>query len=110
MARTQAVPRTNARGAAQDRSALRSRLIEEYYLRRAIAREEAFRRDNPDLWRRAKSARVTRNREQAELNRRLRAAGCRPVTTELSLKQKVKKLQQLEARNRAETASLKRFV
>ena len=104
-----AVLRANSKAtAALDKSALRSRIIEEHYLRREIAREEAFRRENPDLWSRADAARVTRNRSQTELNRRLRAAGCTPVTMELSLKQKMKKLQQLEARNRAETASVKR--
>jgi hypothetical protein len=109
MARTEASLRTNSKATAErDRSDLRTRIIEAHYLRQAIAREEALRRDRPDLWRHAEAGRITRNRAQAELNRLLRSAGCHPVATELSLKQKVKKLQQLEARNRAETASQKR--
>ena len=108
MART-AIPRVNSKATAtRHKSALRKRIIEEHYLRQAIAREEAFRRENPDLWSRADAARLTRNRSQTELNQKLRAAGCTPVAMELSLKQKMKKLQQLEARNRAETASIKR--
>ena len=104
-----AIPRASSTlKAALDKSALRMRIIEEHYLRREIAREEAFRRENPDLWSRADAARVTRNQSQTELNRKLRAARCAPVAMELSLKQKMKKLQQLEARNRAETASIKR--
>ena len=94
--------------AAHDRSALRMRIVEEHFLRQEIAREETLRREHPDSWRRADLARITRNRSQTELNQRLRAAGCTPVKMELSLKQKRKKLQQLEARNRAETASVKR--
>ena len=109
MARTQTILQTNSKPiAARDRLDLRDRIIEEHYLRQPIAREEALRRDRPDLWRHAEAGRMARNREQAELNRRLRSVGCRPVATELSLKQKLKKLQQLEARNRAETASAKR--
>jgi hypothetical protein len=109
VARTTDVPRTHSKAlTALARSELRARIIEEHYLRQAIAREEALRREHPDLWRRSEAGRVTRNREQSELNRRLRAAGCRPVETELSLKQKMKKLQQMEARNRAETASRKK--
>ena len=87
-----------------DKSALRSRIIEEYHLQQSIARDEEFRREHPDLWQRADDARIARNKAQAALNRRLRAAGCRPVMIELSLKQKMKKLQQLQGRNRAETA------
>ena len=86
---------------------LRTRIIEVHYLQQAIAREAALRAEHPDLWRRAEDARLARNRSQAGLNRVLRAAGCKPVETELSLKQKMKKLQQLEARNRAEIASLR---
>ena len=109
MARAKIISQTNPKAiAALGRLALRDRIIEEHYLRQAIAREEALRRDRPDLWRHAEAGRIARNRGQAELNRRLRAAGCRPVSTELSLKQKMKKLQQLEARNRAETAIPKR--
>ncbi len=86
---------------------LRSRIIEVHYLQQAIAREAALRAEHPDLWRRAEDARLARNKSQAGLNRALRAAGCKPVETELSLKQKMKKLQQLEARNRTEIATLK---
>jgi hypothetical protein len=109
VARTKTISQTNSKPiAARDRLDLRDRIIEEHHLRQAIAREEALRRDRPDLWRHAEAGRMARNRGQAELNRRLRSAGCPPVATELSLKQKVKKLQLLEARNRAETASPKR--
>jgi hypothetical protein len=93
---------------ALDKSTLRSRIIEEYHLQQSIARDEEFRRDHPDLWQRADDARIARNKAQAELNRRLRAAGCRPVMMEPSLMQKMKKLRQLQARNRAETASLRK--
>jgi hypothetical protein len=86
----------------------RARIIEEHFLRREVAREEALCRDDPDWWRRMESGRVARNREQAELNRKLRAAGCRPVSSELSLKQKMKKLEQFEARIRAETETVRR--
>jgi hypothetical protein len=91
-----------------DKLTLRSRIIEVHYLHQAIAREEALRTEHPDLWRRAEEARIARNKAQAGLNRSLRAAGCKPVETELSLRQKMKKLQQLEARNRADIAAFKR--
>lgn len=87
---------------------LRTRIIEVHYLQQSIAREAALRAEHPDLWRRAEDSRIARNQTQAELNRALRAAGCKPVETELSLKQKMKKLQQLEAKNRAEIATLKK--
>lgn len=87
---------------------LRTRIIEAHYLQQSIAREAALRAEHPDLWRRAEDARIARNQTQAGLNRALRAAGCKPVETELSLKQKMKKLQQLEARNRADVATLKK--
>ena len=83
---------------------LRTRIIEEHHLRQSIARDEAFRREHPELWQRADAARMARNESQGELNRRLRAAGCQPVMLEPSLKQRMKKLQQLQAKNRAETA------
>lgn len=86
----------------------RMNIIEEYHLRREMAREEALGRDHPDWWRRMDTERLARNHEQAELNRKLRAAGCRPLAPQLSLKQKMKKLQQLETRNRAETETLRR--
>lgn len=88
-----------------DKSVLRTRIIEVHYLQQAITREEALRAEHPDLWRRAEDARIARNKAQASLNRALRAAGCTPVETELSLKEKMKKLQQLEAQNRAEIAT-----
>ena len=88
-----------------DKSTLRTRIIEAHYLRQAIAREEVLRAEHPDLWQRAEDARIARNKAQAGLNRALRAAGCVPVETELSLKQKMKKLRQLQALNRAETAT-----
>ena len=91
-----------------DKSALRTRIIEVHYLQQAIAREEALRTEHPDLWRRAEDARIARNTAQAGLNRALRAAGCQPVETELSLKEKMKKLRQLDAQNRAEIAMLKK--
>ena len=87
-----------------DKFDLRTRIIEVHYLQQSIAREAVLRAEHPDLWRRAEDARLARNKSQAGLNRALRAAGCKPVETELSLKQKMKKLQQLEARNRAEIA------
>jgi hypothetical protein len=87
---------------------LRTRIIDEHYLRREISREAALRRDQPDLWRRLEASRKESNRAKSELNRKLRAAGCEPVQGELSLTQKMKKLQQVEARNRAETANVQR--
>jgi hypothetical protein len=84
------------------------RIIEEHHLEQSIAREEAVRRDHPDLWQRAETARIARNNAQADLNRKLRAAGCEPVRQELSLKQKVRKLRQLQARNRAEVAAARK--
>jgi len=48
-------------------------------------------------WRRESAA-------KAAINRRLRAEGLQPVELEPSLAQRVKKLQQLEARNTAESA------
>ena len=86
----------------------RRSLIEEHFPRREVARQETLRRDDPDWWRRRESERVARNREQAELNRKLRAAGCRPVASEPSLTQKMKKLQQLEAWNRAESETFRK--
>lgn len=91
-----------------DKIDLRTRIIEEHHLQQSIARDEAFRREHPELWQRADAARIARNKAQSELNRRLREAGCKPVMTEPSLKQKMKKLQQLQAQNRAETASLRK--
>jgi|SRR5687768_16259149 len=86
---------------------LRTRIIEEHHLQQSIARDDAFRKEHPDLWQRADEARIARNKAQGELNRKLRAAGCKPVMLEPSLRQRVRKLQQLQARNRAETAKLR---
>jgi hypothetical protein len=77
-------------------------LIEEDLLRRRIADDEEFRKEHPDLWKRIEASRVARNRQTAALNRRLRGAGLRPVTLDLSLEQRVKELQKLESMNRAE--------
>jgi hypothetical protein len=90
------------------KSMLRSRIIEEHHLQQAIARDQEFRKEHPDLWHRADAARIARNRAQTPLNRKLRAAGCDPVSLELSLRQKMKKLQQLQAQNRAQIASSRR--
>ena len=90
-----------------DKIDLRTRIIEEHHLQQSIAREDAFRKEHPDLWQRGNEARVARNRAQGELNRKLRAAGCKPVMLEPSLKQRMRKLQQLQAQNRAETAKLR---
>jgi hypothetical protein len=87
-----------------DRAALRMRIIEEHHLQQAIAREDAMRSTDPELWRKVEAARVTRNLDLAELNRKLRSAGCRPVTLEPSLRQKLKKLRRMQALNRAELA------
>ena len=85
----------------------RMHIVEEYRLRREIARNQATRREEPEVWRRLEAARLERNRDCAELNRLLRAAGCRPVDLEPSLGQKLKKLQRLAARVRAETATFR---
>jgi len=86
---------------------LRTRIIEEHHLQQSIARDDAFRKEHPDLWQRADEARIARNKAQGELNRKLRAAGCKPVLLEPSLRQRVRKLQQLQAQNRAEIAKLR---
>lgn len=85
----------------------RNRIIQEFRLRRDIEYEEKIRRESPDYWRWKEAMRLESNRADAELNRQLRAAGCRPVSRSLTLKEKVKKLQQLESRNRAEIAILR---
>ena len=97
-------PESSPVKATLDKSMLRTRIIEAHYLQQAIARERALRAEHPDLWRRAEDSRIARNKTQAGLNRSLRAAGCKPVDTEPSLKQKIKILQQLQAQNRAEIA------
>lgn len=83
------------------------RIIDAHYLRREIARDETMRRDEPERWRRQEAQRRLRNREKVELNRMLRAAGCRPMDLEPSLAQKMKKLQRLDATNRAEIERLR---
>jgi hypothetical protein len=80
-------------------------IIEKEHLRRDVARESAFREKHPRLWCELEKARKGRNRETAALNRRLRAEGLRPVRLEPSLEQRVKKLQQLDARESARTAT-----
>jgi hypothetical protein len=82
----------------------RREILEGYFLRRQVAYDETLRKGNPTLWRQLETGRRARNREKAALNRRLRAEGLRPVELELSSAQRVKKLQQLEARNKAESA------
>jgi hypothetical protein len=82
----------------------RREILEEHFLRRDVARDEALRAENPVLWRQLETGRRARNREKATLNRRLRAEGLTPVDLEPSLAQRVKKLRQLEARNKAESA------
>jgi hypothetical protein len=79
-------------------------MLEEHHLQQTIAREEALRTEHPDLWRQVDVARIARNQQLAELNTKLRSAGCRPVTMEPSLRQKMRRLQQLQARNNAELA------
>jgi hypothetical protein len=83
----------------------RLEIIEEEHLRRDIARHSALREKHPDLWGELEQARKSRNRETGALNRRLRAEGLRPVKLEPSLEQRVKKLQQLDARESARTAT-----
>ena len=80
-------------------------IIEEEHLRRDVAQETAFREKYPRSWADLDKARKSRNRETAALNRRLRAEGLRPVRLEPSLEQRVKKLQQLDARESARTAT-----
>ena len=87
-----------------DRSALRTRIIEEHHLQQAVAREDALRSARPELWRQVDAARVARNLALVELNRTLRSAECRPVALEPSLQQKMKKLHRMQALNRAELA------
>jgi hypothetical protein len=87
-----------------DEMSRRMEILEEEFLRRDVARDEALRQENPSLWRHMESGRRARNRETAALNRRLRAEGLRPIEPQLSLAQRVKKLQRLEALNKAKSA------
>jgi hypothetical protein len=82
-------------------------IVEEEQLRRRVARDTALRRDDPTQWRAREQERRARNQETSALNRRLRAEGLPPMELEPSLEQRVKKLQQLEARTGAESATRK---
>jgi hypothetical protein len=82
-------------------------IVEEERLRRRVADDTALRRDNPVRWRELERIRRTQNRETSALNRRLRAEGLGPMELAPTLEQRVKKLQQLEVRNRAGSATLK---
>jgi hypothetical protein len=86
----------------------RMEIIEEEFLRRDVERESAMRLEHPERWRALENARRARNRDKAGLNRRLRAEGLAPVSLELSLAQRVKKLQQLERSDRARSAKATR--
>jgi hypothetical protein len=80
-------------------------IIEEERLRRQVARQSLLRQENPILWRKLEMDRRARNREKAVLNRRLRAEGLHPVELEPSLAQRMKKLQQIDARESTRTAT-----
>ena len=80
-------------------------ILEEERLRSRVAEDTALQRENPARWREIEKVRRVRNRETSALNRRLRAEGLRPMELEPSLEQRVKKLQQLEARTRAISAT-----
>ena len=99
---------TGKTAASLDAAERRSRIIEEHRLRQEVARDEELRKQNPDYWRRMEAVRIAHNRANAELNRRLRAARCQGVAMWPTLDQKMKKLQHLEARNRAEIATQKK--
>ena len=85
----------------------RRAIIEEEELRRQVARDNALRQRDPAEWKRREQSRLTRNRDAAAINRRLRSERLQPIELEPSLSQRVKKLQQLEARNHAESATRK---
>ena len=81
-------------------------IVEEERMRRRVADDTALRRENPARWReQLQQTRRAQNRETSALNRRLRAEGLRPMELEPTLEQRVKKLQQLEARNRGGSAT-----
>jgi hypothetical protein len=44
---------------------LRTRIIEEHHLQQSIARDDAFRKEHPDLWQRADEAHIARNNRRA---------------------------------------------
>lgn len=96
----------NSRANGPTEFARRWEILEENRLRDQVARDEAFSKRNPELWRQMEVDRRARNRKTTILNKRLRAEGLRPVTLDLSLAQRVKKLQQLEARNHAQSSKL----
>jgi hypothetical protein len=104
MRRTSSTPTKRDAAPILDRSTLRTRIIQEHHLQQSVAQEDALRSTRPDLWRRLDAGRVARNLALAELNRKLRSAGCRPVALEPSLGQKMKKLRRIQALNLAETA------
>jgi len=82
-------------------------ILDEERLRGQIARDGALRRDDLTEWKNREKRRLARNRETVAVNRRLRAEGLRPIELEPSFAQRVKKLKQLEAGNRARTATRK---
>jgi hypothetical protein len=86
-------------------SSRRFDIIEAERLRRKVARDTDFRNEHPGLWRRLDRERLERNRETAALNRRLRSEGFRPIALEPSLAQHARKLQRLDAREKAGTAT-----
>jgi len=80
-------------------------IIEAEHLRRQVARHSLLQQENPILWRKLEMERRARNRQTAVLNRRLRAEGLHPVELEPSLAQRMKKLQQIDARESTRTAT-----
>lgn len=84
---------------------IRSSIIEEERLRRTVLADQTLRKEHPARWEFMEARRLARNRETAAVNRRLRAAGLRPMTLEPSLEQRVQELRRLESSNRAKTAT-----
>jgi hypothetical protein len=80
-------------------------IIKEEFFRRQVADHSMIQIEQPALWQALEKGRLELNRETALLNRRLRAEGLRPIELEPSLPQRVKKLQQLDARKSARTAT-----
>jgi hypothetical protein len=91
------------RSVVQDvsRDLLRLAIIEEERLRLAIARDDAFRAESPEVWRRVEIARRAENRNVAAINRRLRALGLTPMRLSPSLGRRRQELRRLQARNAA---------
>jgi hypothetical protein len=79
---------------------LRLAIIEEERLRLAIARDDAFRAESPEAWRRVEIARRAENRNVAAINRRLRALGLKPMRLSPSLGRR-RQERRLQARNAA---------